>query len=155
MVESTQNSQVPADGLNSHPRRRTVPLVAMIWAVVATLVLGTGATVSVFAATKRADELERAGALGTAIGQSYSDAEDYVQGCRDDIDALVDDLQSAQDSYESARGSVDEFLTSGDYLAGDVSTLYNDLGGVDADMSGLSSIDTLGECDPAAFSLTN
>jgi hypothetical protein len=123
----------------------------MIWAVVATLVLGTGATVSVFAATKRADELERAGALGTAIGQSYSDAEDSLQGCRDDIDALVDDLQSAQDSYESARGSVDKFFTSGDYLAGDMGTLYNDLGGVDADMSGLSAIYTLGECDRLLF----
>ena len=143
------------DGPDCRPRRRTVPLVAMIWVLVATLVLGVGTSVGVFAAAQRADELERAGALGTAIGRSYSDAENYVRGCRDDIEALVDDLQSAQGSYESARGSVDQFFTSGDYLAGDVSNLYGDLGVVDAGVSGLSAINTLGECDPAAFSLTN
>ena len=79
----------------------------MIWALLATLILRVGTSVGVFAATKRADELERAGALGTAIGRSYSDAENYVRGYRDDIEALVDDLQYAQGSYESARGSVD------------------------------------------------
>lgn len=86
MDPSTQNSLVQMDGLDCRPRRRTVTLVAMIWALVATLDLGVGTSVGVFAATKRADELERAGALGTAIGRSYSDAENYVRGCRDDIE---------------------------------------------------------------------